>query len=150
MSWCARPDGDGVPCRRIAMAASASAQDWVKEDQRRMLHVVYRVGDMQKHVDFYTKQLGMKLLRSRDIPEDKYSNAFLGYGPEETNFAGTRRMMHADWTCSAAAQPAPSRPLRAPVAAGQRRTKLRGGCRLRPCRRTWSLARGAPPACPPA
>ena len=24
----------------------------------------------------------------RDIPADKYSNAFLGYGPEETNFAG--------------------------------------------------------------
>lgn len=43
---------------------------------------------MQKHIDFYTKQLGMQLLRQRDIPEDKYSNAFLGYGPETTNFAG--------------------------------------------------------------
>jgi lactoylglutathione lyase len=30
----------------------------------------------------------MQLLRQRDIPEDKYSNAFLGYGPETTNFAG--------------------------------------------------------------
>lgn len=30
----------------------------------------------------------MKLLRSRDIPEEKYTNAFLGYGPETTNFAG--------------------------------------------------------------
>jgi lactoylglutathione lyase len=29
----------------------------------------------------------MKLLRYRDIPDDKYSNAFLGYGPEETHFA---------------------------------------------------------------
>ena len=28
----------------------------------------------------------MKLLRKRDIPEEKYSNAFLGFGPEETNF----------------------------------------------------------------
>ena len=43
---------------------------------------------LQKHIDFYTKQLGMQLLRQRDIPEDKYSNAFLGYGPETTNFAG--------------------------------------------------------------
>jgi lactoylglutathione lyase len=42
----------------------------------------------QKHIDFYTKQLGMQLLRQRDIPEDKYSNAFLGYGPETSNFAG--------------------------------------------------------------
>lgn len=29
----------------------------------------------------------MKLLRKRDIPEEKYSNAFLGFGPEDTNFA---------------------------------------------------------------
>jgi hypothetical protein len=28
----------------------------------------------------------MKLLRHRDIPEEKYSNAFLGFGPEESNF----------------------------------------------------------------
>jgi lactoylglutathione lyase len=42
---------------------------------------------LQKYTDFATKQLGMKLLRSRDIPEEKYSNAFFGYGPETTNFA---------------------------------------------------------------
>lgn len=28
----------------------------------------------------------MKLLRQRDIPEEKYSNAFLGFGPEESHF----------------------------------------------------------------
>lgn len=28
----------------------------------------------------------MKLLRKRDIPEEKYSNAFLGFGPEQSNF----------------------------------------------------------------
>jgi lactoylglutathione lyase len=28
----------------------------------------------------------MKLLRRRDIPEEKYSNAFLGYGPEDSHF----------------------------------------------------------------
>uniref|UniRef100_A0A6N2KRM0 Glyoxalase/fosfomycin resistance/dioxygenase domain-containing protein n=1 Tax=Salix viminalis TaxID=40686 RepID=A0A6N2KRM0_SALVM len=35
---------------------------------------------------FYTEGFGMKLLRQRDIPEEKYSNAFLGFGPEESNF----------------------------------------------------------------
>lgn len=35
---------------------------------------------------FYAECLGMKLLRRRDIPEEKYTNAFLGYGPEESNF----------------------------------------------------------------
>ena len=35
---------------------------------------------------FYTKCLGMKLLRKRDIPEEKYTNVFLGYGPEDSHF----------------------------------------------------------------
>jgi hypothetical protein len=35
---------------------------------------------------FYTECFGMKLLRKRDIPEEKYSNAFLGFGPEQSNF----------------------------------------------------------------
>ncbi|GAB4836467.1 Lactoylglutathione lyase, partial [Ancistrocladus abbreviatus] len=35
---------------------------------------------------FYTECLGMKLLRKRDIPEEKYSNAFFGFGPEEPHF----------------------------------------------------------------
>ncbi|XP_061367402.1 lactoylglutathione lyase GLX1-like [Gastrolobium bilobum] len=60
--------------------------DWVKNDKRRFLHVVYRVGDLEKTIKFYTECLGMKLLRKRDIPEDRYSNAFLGYGPEDSNF----------------------------------------------------------------
>jgi lactoylglutathione lyase len=39
-----------------------------------------RVGDLQRAVDFYTKVLGMNLLRSTERPEQKYSLAFVGYG----------------------------------------------------------------------
>ncbi|VAI38535.1 unnamed protein product [Triticum turgidum subsp. durum] len=74
-----------------AAATSFSSNDeafaWAKKDNRRLLHVVYRVGDIDRTIKFYTECLGMKLLRKRDIPEEKYTNAFLGYGPEETNFA---------------------------------------------------------------
>lgn len=63
------------------------ALEWVNKDKRRLLHVVYRVGDLDRTIKFYTECLGMKLLRKRDIPEEKFSNAFLGYGPEDTNFA---------------------------------------------------------------
>jgi len=42
-----------------------------------------RVGDMRRSVDFYTKVLGMKLLRTTDRPEQKYSLAFVGYDDEE-------------------------------------------------------------------
>ncbi|RYR23716.1 hypothetical protein Ahy_B02g057202 isoform C [Arachis hypogaea] len=60
--------------------------EWVKNDNRRFLHVVYCVGDLDKTIKFYTKCLGMKLLRKRDIPEERYTNPFLGYGPEDSNF----------------------------------------------------------------
>nr|TKW24929.1 hypothetical protein SEVIR_3G082800v2 [Setaria viridis] len=60
--------------------------EWVKKDRRRLLHVVYRVGDLDKTIKFYTECLGMKLLRKRDIPEERYTNAFLGYGPEDSHF----------------------------------------------------------------
>jgi lactoylglutathione lyase len=51
-----------------------------------MLHAVYRVGNMDDYVKYMQDCFGMKLLRYRDIPEEKYTNAFLGYKPEETNF----------------------------------------------------------------
>jgi lactoylglutathione lyase len=39
-----------------------------------------RVGDMQRSIDFYTRVLGMTLLRTTDRPDQKYSLAFVGYG----------------------------------------------------------------------
>ena len=48
----------------------------------RILHTMLRVGDMQRSLDFYTKTMGMHVLRTTDRPEQKYSLAFVGYGPE--------------------------------------------------------------------
>ena len=53
----------------------------------RLLHTMLRVTDLQKSIEFYTEVLGMQLLRSNDYPEGKFTLAFLGYGPEETNTA---------------------------------------------------------------
>jgi len=49
----------------------------------RILHTMLRVGDMQRSIDFYTKVMGMQLLRTTDRPEQKYSLAFVGYGDEK-------------------------------------------------------------------
>jgi len=38
---------------------------------------------MQRSLKFYTEVMGMKLLRSTDRPEQKYSLAFVGYGAED-------------------------------------------------------------------
>ncbi len=49
----------------------------------RMLHTMLRVGDLQRSIRFYTDVLGMKLLRTTDRPEQKYSLAFVGYDTED-------------------------------------------------------------------
>jgi lactoylglutathione lyase len=48
--------------------------------QGRFLHTMIRVGDLDRSVKFYTDLLGMKELRRRDVPDGKYTLAFLGYG----------------------------------------------------------------------
>ena len=48
----------------------------------RILHTMLRVGDLKRSVDFYTNVLGMKLLRTTDRPDQKYTLAFVGYGDE--------------------------------------------------------------------
>ena len=48
----------------------------------RLLHTMLRVGDLDKSLDFYTRILGMSLLRKNDYPEGKFTLAFVGYGAE--------------------------------------------------------------------
>ena len=48
----------------------------------RILHTMLRVGDLDRAVRFYTDVLGMKLIRTTDRPEQKYTLAFVGYGDE--------------------------------------------------------------------
>lgn len=45
-----------------------------------ILHTMLRVGDLERSVDFYTRVIGMNLLRRTDRPEQKYSLAFVGFG----------------------------------------------------------------------
>lgn len=51
----------------------------------RLLHTMLRVGDLDKSLDFYTRILGMSLIRRHDYPEGKFTLAFVGYGPESEN-----------------------------------------------------------------
>jgi len=51
----------------------------------RMLHTMIRVGDLERSLRFYCEVLGMQLLRRKDYPEGRFTLAFVGYGPEDTN-----------------------------------------------------------------
>ena len=46
----------------------------------RLLHTMLRVGNLQRSIDFYSQVLGMKVLRTTERPEQKYTLAFMGYG----------------------------------------------------------------------
>ncbi|VEE64486.1 Lactoylglutathione lyase [Shewanella putrefaciens] len=52
-----------------------------------LLHTMLRVGNLERSIAFYTQVLGMKLLRTSENPEYKYSLAFVGYGEESTGQA---------------------------------------------------------------
>ena len=59
---------------------------FVKEETAmRLLHTMLRVGNLEKSIEFYTQVLGMKLLRTEDFPEGKFTLAFVGYGEEASN-----------------------------------------------------------------
>jgi lactoylglutathione lyase len=46
-----------------------------------------RTGNLQRSIDFYTRVLGMKLLRQKDYPQGQFTLAFLGYGDESEQSA---------------------------------------------------------------
>lgn len=54
-------------------------------DGFRYLHTMIRVNDLEESINFYTKLLGMRELRRTDVPDGKYTLAFVGYGDESSN-----------------------------------------------------------------
>ena len=57
------------------------------EGHFRFLHAMIRVRDLERSLDFYTRHLGMTLLRRTDYPGGRFTLAFVGYGGEESNTA---------------------------------------------------------------
>ena len=51
----------------------------------RLLHTMIRVLDLDKSLDFYTRLLGLKLLRRTDYPSGEFTLAFVGYGDETSS-----------------------------------------------------------------
>ena len=53
--------------------------------ERRLLHTMIRVRDLDKSLDFYQRLLGMRVLRQTAYPDGKFTNTFVGYGDERSN-----------------------------------------------------------------
>jgi lactoylglutathione lyase len=54
-------------------------------DGYRYLHTMLRVKNLEESIRFYTDMFGMRELRRNDVPDGKYTLAFLGYGDESTH-----------------------------------------------------------------
>ena len=48
----------------------------------RLAHTMIRVRDLDASLDFYCGILGMQVLRRTDYPDGRFTNTFIGYGPE--------------------------------------------------------------------
>ncbi len=60
--------------------------------QFRLDHTMIRVTDLEKSLDFYTRILGMKVLRNTDYEGGRFTNVFIGFGPE--NVTTTLELTH--------------------------------------------------------
>jgi lactoylglutathione lyase len=63
----------------VAQAQMAGTTDASKF---RFLHTMIRVLDLEKSLDFYSRLLGMKVLRRKDYESGRFTLAFVGYGDE--------------------------------------------------------------------
>ena len=66
------------------MATPPLTRDRAGLGNARLLHTMIRVFDLDKSIDFYTRLMGMKLLRKRDVEAGRYTLAFVGYGDEDS------------------------------------------------------------------
>lgn len=48
----------------------------------RLAHTMLRVRDIEASLAFYCGVLGMQVLRKADYPDGRFTNTFVGYGPE--------------------------------------------------------------------
>lgn len=55
------------------------------DGQYRLLHAMIRVRNLEKSIDFYTRHLGMTVLRNKEFPDGRFTNVFVGYGDENSN-----------------------------------------------------------------
>lgn len=53
-------------------------------DAYRLLHTMIRVKDQDKSIDFYTRHLGMKVIRQKEFEGGRFTNTFIGYGDESS------------------------------------------------------------------
>ncbi len=55
----------------------------VSDFKFRIRHTMLPVADLDRSIDYYTRLLGMDIMRLRNVPEQNQRVAYLGYGSED-------------------------------------------------------------------
>ena len=63
----------------VLLPSMCNLSNYATIPHMQFLHTMLRVGNLQRSIDFYTKVLGMRLLRTTENSEYKYTLAFLGF-----------------------------------------------------------------------
>ena len=66
-------------------APQSQAKPAIDTAGMRLLHTMLRVRDLDRSVDFYTRLMGMRLLRKREVPDGRYTIVFVGYGEDDAH-----------------------------------------------------------------
>ena len=51
----------------------------------RLAHTMIRVVDLDRTLDFYTRLLGMRMLRQKEYPGGRFTNTFVGYDEDDSS-----------------------------------------------------------------
>lgn len=54
---------------------------------QRLAHTMIRITDLERSLDFYTRLMGMEVLRKTDYPQGRFTNIFLGERSESEGAA---------------------------------------------------------------
>jgi lactoylglutathione lyase len=80
----------GAAWRSRGSAAAVSSPVSETEGQgtaERLLHIMLRITDLDRSVDFYTRLLGMQVISQREHRKNQFTQVYLGYGTDENAIA---------------------------------------------------------------
>src|SRR3974390_2924932 len=69
----------------MARTADKGARPAEALGQARLLDTMLRVGDLERSIEFYMRQIGLALFRREDYPDVRFTLAFVGYGDERSS-----------------------------------------------------------------
>ena len=70
---------------RVSFLVLEGGREMSTQPGFRLAHTMIRVVDLDRTLDFYTRMLGMRVLRQNEYPGGRFTNTFVGYDEENAS-----------------------------------------------------------------